>query len=230
MDLSELEKTINIDFANKNLLKTAFAHRSYLNEHADFHLPSNERLEFLGDAILQSLTSEFLYKTYPRSSEGELTNYRAALVCTQSLAESAKKLDLGKYLYLSKGENDSGGRESAYLLANTFEALLGAIYLDMGFDTAREFLENNLFIKLPEIIKNKRFKDFKSTLQEIVQEKLLVTPVYRVLREWGPDHNKSFEVAVLIKDKIVGKGAGSSKQKAEQTAAKDSLEKLDEFI
>ena len=137
---------------------------------------------------------------------------------------------MGKYLYLSKGENDSGGRESAYLLANTFEALLGAIYLDMGFDTAREFLENNLFIKLPEIIKNKRFKDFKSTLQEIVQEKLLVTPVYRVLREWGPDHNKSFEVAVLIKDKIVGKGAGSSKQKAEQTAAKDSLEKLDEFI
>lgn len=227
MTITDLEKNLKINFKDKDLLKTAFVHRSYLNEHVGFRLPANERLEFLGDAVLQFLTSQYLYKNYLNSSEGELTNYRASLVCSPQLASISRELDLGDYLYLSRGENDTGGRNREYILANTFEALLGAIYLDRGIGTSRKFLERNLFPKLREIIEKKKFKDYKSHLQELAQEKLSETPVYKVIKEWGPDHDKHFEVAVLIKKKIIGKGPGSSKQKAEQAAAKIALEDLE---
>lgn len=230
MTIKDLEKNLKINFKDKDLLKTAFVHRSYLNEHVGFKLPSNERLEFLGDAVLQFLTSQYLYKNYVSSTEGELTNYRASLVCSPQLAGLSKELNLGEYLYLSRGENDTGGRNREYILANTFEALLGAIYLDRGIQAARKFLEKNLFPKLTEIIEKRKFKDYKSYLQELTQEKLLETPIYKVIKEWGPDHNKHFEIAVLIKEKTVGKGSGSSKQRAEQAAAKVALEELEKTI
>ncbi len=225
MDLESLEKKININFENKTLAKNAFVHRSYLNENPDFELGSNERLEFLGDAVLELATSEKLFKKYPNKPEGNLTNIRAALVCTSSLAEESKRLNLGNYLFLSKGEHDSGGREREYILANTFEALLGAIYLDQGYRTCQEFLEEKLFYKIEEIVKNRKYKDAKSTLQEIAQEEVGITPTYNVLDEWGPDHAKSFRMGVFLNNKQIGVGKGCSKQEGEQAAAQDALER-----
>lgn len=213
-------------FKNKDLLENAFVHRSYLNEHPKFKLPSNERLEFLGDAVLEFLTSEHLYKTYDREPEGRLTVYRSSLVKTETLAALAKDLDFGSKLKLSKGEDESGGRKSEYLLADTFEAVVGALYLDQGIPACREFLEENLFSKLEEIVKTKAYKDYKSLLQEIAQEKVNFTPIYKVLEEHGPDHDKIFRVGVFIRDRKEGVGEGSSKQKAEVEAARDALEKL----
>lgn len=186
---------------------------------------SNERLEFLGDACLELSVSEHLYKNFPNSSEGELTNYRSSIVNTESLAETAKKLKLGNYLFLSKGEDESGGRNSSYLLANTFEALLGAIYLEEGYESVQKTVEKFLLPKLPKIIALEAFKDSKSKLQEMAQETLNLTPSYKVLMEWGPDHNKSFKVAVLTGKKELGVGEGKSKQKAEEAAARNALDK-----
>lgn len=213
-------------FKNENLLENAFVHRSYLNEHPRFELPSNERLEFLGDAVLEFLTSEHLYKTYDKEPEGRLTAYRSSLVKTETLAALAKDLDFGGKLKLSKGEDESGGRESEYLLADTFEAFVGALYLDQGTPACRKFLEENLFPKLEGIVKTKAYQDYKSLLQEIAQEKVNFTPVYKVLDEWGPDHDKIFKVGVFIKDKREGVGEGSSKQRAEVEAARSALERL----
>lgn len=224
MSLESLEEKLGINFQNKDLLLNAFIHRSYLNENPRFHLQSNERLEFLGDACLELAVSEHLFRTYPENPEGDLTNYRSAIVNTQSLADCARQLDLGAYLLLSRGEAASNGRNSQYLLANTFEALLGAIYLEFGYQKVTEVVHNYVTIKLEHIIQNKLYKDAKSKLQELSQEVLNVTPHYEVLEEWGPDHQKTFKVGVFLGKKQVGAGEGSSKQKAEIEAAQTALE------
>ncbi len=222
---SKFADKIKIKFHDINLLENALTHRSYLNEHDDTH-QSNERLEFLGDAVLQFLSSEFLYKKFPESPEGVLTNLRAALVCTPSLAAASKEIGVGEFLRLSKGEEESGGREKNYILANTFEAILGSIYLDGDTKKCEDFLNAYLFPRLDEIIKSGAFKDYKSKLQEITQEKLSATPVYKELKSWGPDHDKIFVMGVYFNEKLFAQGEGKSKQRAEQEAAKAAIEKL----
>lgn len=224
--LAEIENKLKIKFKDQNLLKTAFIHRSYLNEHPDEKLGHNERLEFLGDSVLGFLVSEYLFVKYPERAEGDLTNFRSSLVNARSLAAVAADLELGKYLLLSKGEEATGGRERQYLLANTFEALLGAIYLDQGLEPIRSLINTNILPSLDKIIDKKLYKDFKSDFQEKAQEKLNVTPLYRVLGESGPDHEKIFEVGVFVENEEFGRGKGKSKQNAEQEAAKSALEKL----
>jgi ribonuclease-3 len=223
MDYNDLEQKLNIKFKDQELLQNAFVHRSYLNERPGFHLPSNERLEFLGDAVLQLAVSEHLYKTYPKEPEGQLTNFRASIVNARSLSSISARLNLGQYLLLSRGEEASGGRDRPYLLANTFEALLGVIYLDQGLDIARQFVSAHLIPLLPDIIEKKLYKDFKSNLQEVSQEKLAITPVYRLIKEEGPDHAKSFTVGAYLDEELAGQGTGSSKQVAEQAAAEQAI-------
>ncbi len=222
----EIEEKLKLDFKDKNLLKSAFIHRSYLNEHPEEKLPHNERLEFLGDSVLGFVVSEHLFKNYPNHAEGDLTNFRSSLVNARSLAEAAKRLDLGKYLFLSKGEESTGGRDRQYLLANTFEALLGAIYLDSGIKPAEKLISEELLPLLTNIIDKKLYKDFKSAFQEVSQEKVNVTPVYKVLEETGPDHNRNFKVGVFLNEEEAGVGEGKSKQIAEQEAAKAALAKF----
>ncbi|TSC94269.1 MAG: hypothetical protein CEN87_564 [Parcubacteria group bacterium Licking1014_1] len=223
-DFSILEKKLELFFKNKNLLIQAFTHRSYLNENQSFSLEHNERLEFLGDAVLELIVTEELYKEYPEKPEGELTNWRAALVNSKMLALVAEELGLNDFLLLSRGETKELGKARAYILANTFEALIGSVYLDSGYDVSREFIKKCLLEKLPDIIKNELYKDAKSQFQEEAQDKAGFTPVYNVLEESGPDHKKYFVVGVFLCDEIVAKGKGSSKQEAEEQAAKAGLE------
>jgi ribonuclease-3 len=223
MELDDLELAIGVTFRDHTLLRTALVHRSYLNENPRFLLTSNERLEFLGDAVLELIVSEHLYATYPEKQEGELTSFRSSLVNTVSLAETAAILKLGEHLYLSRGEEAGEGRTKQYLLANTFEALLGAIYLDQGLEVARAFVHRHLMVKLPDIIEQQLYRDPKSSLQERAQEELSVTPTYRVLSEEGPDHNKIFTVGVYAGTKQMAVGTGRSKQVAEQQAAATAL-------
>ena len=221
-----LEKSLGLEFKNRDLLIEAFCHRSYLNEHPDFYLPHNERLEFLGDAVLELIVTEYLYKKYPEKNEGELTNWRAALVNAKILGELAKNLGFNDFLLLSKGEEKETGKARLYILANTFEALIGAIYLDQGYEVAKNFVEKNLIeIKLPEIIEKGLFKDPKTRFQEEAQERVKITPTYKVLEEWGPDHAKHFVVGVFLGDELIAKGEGSSKQEAEEEAAKNALKR-----
>lgn len=222
-DFSQLEKKLNLEFKNRDLLVQAFCHRSYLNENPDFKLSHNERLEFLGDAVLELVVTEWLYKNYPERPEGELTNWRAALVNAKILAEVAKKLGFNEFLLLSRGEQKEVGKARLYILANTFEALIGAIYLDQGYGACQKFIQKNLLVKLPEIIAKGLYKDPKSRFQEEAQERLKITPVYRVLEEWGPDHAKHFVVGVFLEKEMIAKGEGSSKQEAEEAAAKKAL-------
>lgn len=232
MNESELKKAIEtqlqISFKNTKLLQNAFVHRSYLNENRKFDLPSNERLEFLGDACLELVISEFLFERYPNEPEGKLTNYRSALVNTTSLAETSRDLNLGTYLLLSNGEEDGGGRTSEQILANTFEAFLGALYLDQGYEAAKNFVHSHLSQKIVDIIDNETFKDPKSKFQEITQAEVNITPVYNLISETGPDHNKVFTVKVRLGSKEIAKGQGGSKQKAELDAAKNALNVWDE--
>lgn len=223
--LSELEKKININFKNKDLLKQALIHRSYLNENANFHLKHNERLEFLGDAVLELVVTEFLYNTYPDKPEGELTNLRASLVNSQMLSELAFELDLDEYIYLSRGEaqENSKGKARRYILANAVEALIGSIYLDQNYKKAKKFIEQYFLVKLPEILIKKIYIDPKSKFQEVAQEKEKITPSYEVLKESGPDHDKHFQVGVYLEKKLIAKGEGSSKQEAQVSAAKEAL-------
>lgn len=226
MTFDDLQKTIGITFTNQDLLKSAFYHRSYLNEDRSIKR-SNERLEFLGDSVLSLLTSHFLYTTYPGEPEGALTNIRSSLVKTKSLCDVSKELGLGELLFLSKGEEESGGRNNQSLLADTFEALLGAIFLDQGLETANKFLETHLFVRVTEIVKNKSYIDFKSLLQEIIQEQTRISPTYRVTKSEGPDHAKTFWVDVVAgESNVLGSGVGKSKQEAESDAAKNALEKM----
>ena len=223
-DFSPLEKKLNLKFKNKDLLIQAFCHRSYLNENPDFYLNHNERLEFLGDAILELIVTEYLYQKYPKKPEGELTNWRAALVNAKMLSEASKDLDFNDFLLLSRGEAKELGKARQYILANTFEALIGAIYLDQGLDSCKKFIKKNLIKKLPHIIEAGLFKDTKSRFQEEAQERVGITPAYKVLEEWGPDHAKHFIIGVFLNKELVAKGEGSSKQEAEETAAKNALD------
>jgi ribonuclease-3 len=219
----ELEKKIDIKFTNRKLLDTAFVHKSYVNEHRSIKDENNERLEFLGDAVLELVVTEFLYKNFPTKGEGILTNWRAALVKGRHLAEIAKKLDLGLYLYLSRGEERGGGRKKNYILANTLEALIGAIYLDKDYTTAHKFIDENILTQLESILEEGLHIDAKSRFQEISQDTLGVTPEYKLIKEEGPDHDKSFVMGAYIGKELIGQGSGSSKQKAEQEAAAAAL-------
>ena len=226
-DFDKTKQILGPDLDDENLFKTAFTHRSYLNEHHECENPSNERLEFLGDAVLQLLSSEFLYKTYPEAPEGEMTNYRSSVVCTSSLAQEAKRMGYGSLLLLSNGEEATGGREREYILANTFEAVLGALYLDRGLERCREFLEKELFSKISNIVDNDIFKDSKSQFQEMAQDKFGITPVYQIIDSWGPDHEKTFKMGVFIGKESWGIGEGKSKQRAEQAAAESGLKRME---
>ena len=229
-DLQELEKKLGITFKDKDLLTTALTHRSYLNENYDTHLSNNERLEFLGDAVLELITTEYLFKTYPERAEGELTSFRSALVKTASLSETAFELTIGDYIYMSRGEEVTGGRKRPYILANTFESLLGAIYLDQGYEVARKFVIEKLVPKISQIIENRLDIDPKSKLQEVSQEVLNYTPVYELVSADGPDHDKEFVMAVKITNRIFGQGKGKSKQEAEQNAAQAALDHWQELV
>jgi ribonuclease-3 len=224
-DYSILEKQINVQFKDKELLRQAFTHRSYINEHKGSSFEHNERLEFLGDAVLELAATSFLFKKYPKRNEGELTSFRAALVNTNTLSEVASKLGFNDFLLLSKGESKDTGRARQYILADTFEAVIGAIYIDQGYDAAQAFINAHLLLLTDEIVKTGSWIDAKSYFQEKSQEILSVTPLYETILEEGPDHNKYFTVAVKVKDETVATGKGKSKQEAEQEAARNALEK-----
>ena len=221
-DFLQLEKKLNLNFKNKDLLIGAFIHRSYLNENSKFHLSHNERLEFLGDAVLELVVTEYLYKNY-KNPEGDLTSWRAALVNAQSLNQAARDLDFNEYLLLSRGETKDTGKARQYILADTFEAFIGAIYLDLGYGIAQNFIETHLLKKLPEIIEKKLYYDPKSRFQEKAQDKVRITPNYKVLKEWGPDHIRHFIMGVYLNEELVAEGEGSSKQIAEENAAARAL-------
>ncbi len=217
------EEILKIKFNNQDLLKQALIHRSYLNEHADFALGHNERLEFLGDAVLELIVTENLYQNYP-NPEGEMTNWRASLVNAKMLAEIAHSLNVEKFLFLSKGEaKDKNPKARNYILANAMEAVIGAIYLDQGFEVVKKFILENIVIKLPAILANKSYVDAKSRFQEMAQEETGVTPSYIVLEESGPDHNKKFIIGVYLEDELIAKGEGTSKQEAQMAAAEEGL-------
>ena len=222
--VSDFATKNNITFNNLNLLKQAFTHRSYLNEHRDLDLNHNERLEFLGDAVLELVVTDYLYNHYTDKTEGELTAYRAALVNTNSLAGVAGSIGMNDYLLLSKGEAKDTGRARNIILANTFEALLGALYLDQGYEAVKHFIATNLFPKTDEIIAKNLWQDPKSLFQEKSQEIVGLTPAYNVLKEEGPDHDKKFTVGLYLGDELVAEGDGHSKQEAEQKAAEAGLE------
>lgn len=222
-DFSKFEEKINIKFNDKNLLKQAFTHRSYINENPLETNGHNERLEFLGDAVLELIITEYLYKKYPDKTEGELTGYRASLVNADMLSVVAKEIEMEDFLLLSKGEKRDTGKARQYILANAFEALIGAIYLDNGYENSFSFLEKFLFMKIEEIVEKKLWIDAKSLFQEKAQEAVDITPVYRVIKEWGPDHAKNFTVGVYLDDELIAEGHGESKQRAEQNAARAGL-------
>ena len=225
-NLSKLEATVEYIFKDKNLLKESLTHRSYLNENPSWHLPNNERLEFLGDAVLELATTEELYNRYPESQEGDLTSYRAALVNYQMMAVIAKEIGLENFVLLSRGEARDTGRARDVILANAMEALIGAIYLDSDYLRAKKFVKSFVLGHLAEVIAKGLYKDAKSLLQEKAQADLKVTPNYKVISEKGPDHSKIFEVGVFLNDKMVAIGSGQSKQDAEVEAAKRALENL----
>lgn len=212
-------------FKNPTLFRQALVHRSYLNESSEFR-ESNERLEYLGDAVLELATSEFLFHKYPHYQEGMLTNLRASLVRTESLADTAGTLNLSRLLLMSKGEEATGGRQNISLLANTFEAVLGALYLDQGFPACQKFCQTWLFPKIDQIVKTESYKDYKSLLQEISQARFKNTPSYELISDDGPDHNKVFRMVAVIGSTKYALGEGKSKQAAQEASAKATLEML----
>lgn len=223
-DFSKLEEKINIKFENKNLLTQAFCHRSYLNENPSFHLNNNERLEFLGDAVIELVVTEYLYNKYSDKPEGELTSLRASLVNAKMLAKTAQDLDFSDYLLLSKGESKENGKARQYILADVFEAFVGSLYLDKGLKVCRKFIEKHLIKELAQIIEQGLYLGAKSLFQEKAQEKTKITPIYKVLKEWGPDHSKEFLIGVFLEDELIAEGQGLSKQEAEEQAARKALE------
>ncbi|MFA4827113.1 MAG: ribonuclease III [Candidatus Shapirobacteria bacterium] len=217
--LKQLENSLHLQFQNLEVLRRGLTHRSYLNENRSLNLASNERYEFLGDAILELWVSEKIFHLFPDFSEGELTNLRALTVCTENLSGIAKKIDLGAFILLSKGEEAHGGRQNQSILADTFESLIGAIFLDQGASKASTFLDEFVEPNLIELSQKKVFKDPKSLFQEIAQNQEGVTPTYKTLSESGPDHQKAFEVGAFVGDRLIAKGTGNSKLKAESDAA-----------
>lgn len=223
MDFAVFEKKIGHMFKSKELLEQAFTHRSYLNENRGTAREHNERLEFLGDAVLELVVTEFLYAKYPEKPEGDLTAYRAALVNTQSISEAATNLGMNDYLLLSRGEAKDTGRARQIILANAFEALIGAIYLDAGYEPAQKFIEAQLFHKTDEVVAKRLWQDAKSRLQETAQGLVGITPTYELANQTGPDHDKRFVVAAYIGREKIATGEGRSKQEAEQDAAQKAL-------
>jgi|SRR6056297_654663 len=223
-DFSILEEKIGVKFNDQDLLKQALVHRSYLNEHPDFELNNNERLEFLGDAVLEIEVTEYLFFNFPNKKEGELTNFRASLVNTKMLASVAEELNLEKFLYLSKGESqDKNTKARKSILANTVEAVVGAIYLDQGRERTQKFIEERIIKKFDYILKNELYLDPKSRFQEKAQEIEGITPHYKVLKESGPDHDKFFEVGLYLDKDLIAVGRGSSKQEAQIEAAQEGI-------
>lgn len=226
-DFSKLEKIIGTKFKNEDLLKQSVVHRSYLNEHPDFGLPHNERLEFLGDAVLELVVTEDIFRRFPEREEGDLTNWRASLVNAKMLSEIAGEIKLGGYLYLSRGESkDKGSKARQYILANALEALIGAIYLDRGIGAVTKFIKERILSKLDYILAHGLYLDPKSKFQEESQERTGATPHYKVLKETGPDHAKIFEIGLYVGGDLIATGKGSSKQEAQVEAAAKGLKKM----
>ncbi len=222
-NFKELEKIIKVTFNNRDFLKSALVHRSYLNEHKDFALDHNERLEFLGDAVLELAVTDYLFRNY-QEAEGILTNWRSSLVNRDQLAQASENLGLYDWLYMSRGEaKDNNKKARSYILANAFEAMIGAIYLDQGYQVAATFVQDNLIVNLAKIIEEKSYIDAKTNFQEKAQEVVGITPNYRVLAESGPDHNKKFIVGVYLEKELVAEGEGLSKQEAQTAAANKAL-------
>lgn len=224
MDFSAFEQEAGVTFQNKELLQQAFTHRSYINEHRSAINQHNERLEFLGDAVLELVITDFLYHKYPTKPEGELTSYRAALVNSETCSRVASTLHFNDYLLLSRGEAKDTGRARQYILADTFEAVIGAIYLDQGYAAARDFISSHLSPLIEEVVEKGTWVDAKSKFQEQAQEHTGITPTYETIEESGPDHDKHFSVGVYLGDELVATGTGNAKQEAEQEAAKRGLE------
>ena len=223
-DIKKLAEILDVPYMEDGHLQQAMVHRSYLNEHPDFPLEHNERLEFLGDAVLELVTTEYLYQHY-ENPEGELTNWRAAMVNGQNLADVARSLDVEDYLYLSKGEaKDADSKARRYILANMMEAIIGAIYLDFGWDESKKFVTSTVLATLPEILEKKLYIDPKSRFQEEAQSRTSTTPSYKVLEESGPDHNKKFLIGAYLGKELVAEGEGTSKQEAQVDAAAKALE------
>ena len=222
-DFSAFESKIGYAFEDKGLIEQAFTHRSYLNENRAAGREHNERLEFLGDAVLELVVTEFLFAKYPAHAEGDLTAYRAALVNTVSISDAATKLGMNEYLLLSRGESKDTGRARQIILANAFEALIGALHLDAGYKVAQKFIAEQLFYKADDVVSKKLWQDAKSKLQEIAQERTKQTPRYEVVSQSGPDHDRTFTVAAYVGEEKMGEGEGRSKQEAEQAAAEKSL-------
>jgi ribonuclease-3 len=222
-DINQAELALNLIFADKALLQRALTHRSYINENPDYPLEDNERLEFLGDAILDFITGEYLYHHFPEMPEGYLTNLRSALVRTETLAEFAANLNLGDFLFLGKGEEEGGGRRRKAILCDAFEAVIGALYLEQGLEPTRQFIQKMIEPALQEILNADSQKDAKSLLQEVAQSAFQLTPTYRTIKEEGPDHAKKFTVEALIGPRSYGTGCGFSKQAAAQAAAEQAL-------
>jgi len=223
-DIKEFETKLGVTFNDINVLRHAFIHRSYINEHKEVGLEHNERLEFLGDAVLELVVTDFLFKKYPEKTEGELTAYRASLVNTNTLSEASTRLGANEYLLLSKGESQDTGRARQYILANTFESIAGALYIDQGYDASQKFIADNLFGLIDEIVSKRLWQDSKSLFQEKAQENAGITPQYELIEEKGPDHDREFVVGAYLRKELVAKGKGRAKQEAEQEAAKNALE------
>ncbi|NCN52475.1 ribonuclease III [Candidatus Parcubacteria bacterium] len=223
VDFAKLESILGISFTEKNHLLTAVTHRSYLNEHREATQEHNERYEFLGDAVLELVITDFLFAKYPEKPEGELTAIRAALVNTNSLADASSRLGINEFLLLSKGEAKDMGRARQYILANTFESIIGALYLDQGYEKAGEFIASQLFDLTDEIVKKRLWQDAKSRFQELSQEHVGITPNYQTLGQEGPDHDRTFTIGVFLGEKKIAEGSGRAKQEAEQDAAEKAL-------
>jgi ribonuclease-3 len=224
VDLQQLQTILGVTFADSTILLSAITHRSYLNEHREATWEHNERLEFLGDAVLELVVTDFLFSKYPEKPEGELTAIRAALVNTNSLAAASELLGVNKYLLMSKGESKDEGRARQYILANVFESCIGAIYLDQGYGAAKAFIAGRLFDNTEEIVKKRLWQDAKSRFQELSQEHASITPTYDTLSQDGPDHDRIFTVGVFLRNEKVGEGKGRSKQEAEQQAAQAAVQ------
>jgi len=223
IDTEKLKSTLGITIGNTDLYQEALTHRSYLNEHRDYPFPHNERLEFLGDAVLELVVTRHLFDRFP-NPEGELTSFRAALVNGEMLSKIGKELGVEQFLLMSRGESKDTGRARSYLIANAVEAVIGALYLDQGYDAAKVFIEQRILTHLEEVMEQGLYTDPKSRFQEMAQEKTGITPNYGVLREWGPDHDRHFVAGVFLEDELVAEGEGTSKQEAQREAAKKGLE------
>lgn len=223
-NLNQLENLLGVSFSNKETLLSAITHRSYLNEHREAKQDHNERLEFLGDAILELVVTDYLFHKYPEKPEGELTAVRAALVNTVSLSESSSQLGLNEFLLMSRGEAKDTGRARQYILANAFEACIGAIYLDQGYEAAKNFVAGQLFAKTDRIVEKRLWQDAKSRFQELAQDNVSITPTYELIDQEGPDHDRIFTIGVYLRKEKVAEGKGQSKQEAEQDAAEHAIE------